>query len=296
MKLLFSILFLLAFNVIKAQTFDAWKNLVKWDGVTHWSKYIIYSPGYMGVNALPIPAMGNGNLDSINSAAVTANVHFSKGDNSQNPTIYFNYNLAKNKVTLDVNYVPIEWFQMSPEMKAQRKVYWKDYYTKSALGDICANVNFRILEKWKPKIQLAFQMGLRYATSEGVGAARMTNTPGYWFNLSAGKPFNQNKNWKAIAMLGFYVWQTNNDIPRLYQDDAVTAGIGLEYNQKKIRLQTCFASYFGYVEGYNDDPIVYRFNFEKKIKNKSILLRFQQGLHDVHYTSFEAGIKLSSKN
>jgi hypothetical protein len=291
MKLFFTAILLFIQCQMQCQTFDWWKNHVKWDGVTHWSKYIKFSPGYMGVNALPIPVMGNGNLDSINSIAVTTNFHFSKGDNSQNPKLYFNYNIVKNKVTLDVNWVPIEWFQMSHQIKEERNVYWQDYYLKKATGDIIANVNFRVLEKWSPNMHFAFNMGLRYATSDGVGAARMTNTPGYWFNFSAAKPFLNNKNWKAIALLGFYVWQTNNDVPRLYQDDAMTTGFGLEYNKKNIRLQTCFVGYFGYVEGFKDDPIVYRFNIEKKIKNKTILFRFQQGLHDINYSSFETGLK-----
>ena len=158
---------------------------------------------------------------------------------------------------------------------------------KKAHGDLNLAVNFNLLNKLRDKIQLAFRFGFRYATSDGVEAARMTNTPGYFFDLSMGKKFSPTSKWKLIAMTGFYVWETNNDRPRLYQDDAYLAGLGVEFNKNKFRLQTCFAGYFGYVEGYNDDPIAYRLNIEKKFKRNTLLFRFQQGLNDIHYTSFD---------
>ena len=62
-----------------AQDFPWWANLVKWDGVSPWQRYIITNPGYLGPNALPVPFIRNGSIDSINSIALTGNLHFSKG-------------------------------------------------------------------------------------------------------------------------------------------------------------------------------------------------------------------------
>jgi hypothetical protein len=280
-------------SIVQSQTFDWWRNLVNWDGVTHWSKYIKFSPGYMGVNALPIPSLGNGSIDSVHSFGLTGNFHFSKGDNTQNPALYGNYCIAKNRVSLEAYWVPVEWFQMSHAMKEKRKVYWEDYYLKKAHGDLNLAVNFQLLSKLRDKIHLAFRIGYRYANSDGTGAARMTNAPGYFFDLSMGKKFSPQSNWKLLAMMGFYVWQTNNDRPRLYQDDAYLIGAGLEFNKNKFRMQTGVAGYFGYFEEYDDDPVVYRLNLEKKFRRNSLLLRFQQGLNDIEYTSIETGIKFN---
>ena len=282
----------ISFNTY-AQTEAWWTNLVNWDGVTHWSKYITFSPGYMGVNALPIPAIGNGSIDSVTSIGITGNFHFSKGDNSQNPALYGNICVVKDKVSLDINWVPVEWFQMSHAIKEKRKVYWEEYYLKKAHGDLYMNVNFQLFNHWRKNIHLAFRAGFKYASSDGVEAARMTNTPGYCFDLSAGRKFSPNSNWKWIGMMGFYVWETNNDRPRLYQDDAYLAGLGVEFSKNKFRLQSCFAGYFGYFEGYDDDPVVYRLSLEKRLKKSSLLFRFQQGLNDIHYSSFETGIKFN---
>jgi len=290
-KLVFIALFISV--ATNAQTEDWWRNLVHWDGTTYWSKYIKFSPGFMGVNALPIPAITNGSIDSVNSIGLTANVHFSKGDNSQNPALYANYCVAKDKVSIDLNWVPVEWFQMSHAIKEKRKVYWEDYYLKKAHGDMALNINIQLLNKWRKNIHLGLRIGYRYASSDGVGAARMTNTPGYYFDVSAARKFSPASNWKWTSMMGFYVWQTNNDRSKLYQDDAYLLGLGVEYNKNKFRMQTYLAAYFGYFEGYDDDPVVYRLSLEKKFKRSSLLFRFQQGLNDIHYTSLETGIKFS---
>jgi hypothetical protein len=277
---------------VEAQSADWWSTLVNWDGVTHWSKYITFSPAYMGVNALPVPSVGNGSIDSVNSFALTGGFHFSRGDNSQNPILYGNYCVMKNRLSVDVNWIPVEWFQMSHAMKEKRKVYWEDYYAKSAPGDINFNINFQLLNNWRKKIHIAFRAGYRYPTSFGVASARMTNAPGYDFDLSFGKKFGMASNWKVIGMIGFYVWQTNNDRPRLYQNDAVSGGLGVQFDNKQYRIQSYFAGYSGYLDN-GDQPLVYRFNFERRLNRVSVLARFQQGLHDLDYSSFETGLKVN---
>jgi hypothetical protein len=293
MRIVFIVLGFYFSPVLHAQTFDWWRNLVNWDGVTHWSKYITFSPGYLGVNALPVPSLANGSIDSIHSFSFTGNLHFSKGDNTQNPALYGNYCIAKNKVSLEAYWVPVERFQVNHALKEKRKVYWEDYYLKKAHGDLNLILTAQLLNKLRDKIHLAFRIGYRYANSDGTGAARMTNAPGYFFDLSVGKQFSPQSYWKLIAMTGFYVWQTNNDRPHLYQDDAWLVGAGLEYNKSRLRLQTGFAGYFGYFENYDDDPVVYRLSLEKKFKRNGLLFRFQQGLNDIEYTSFETGIKFN---
>ena len=274
------------------QTPEWWGTLVNWDGVTHWSRYMKFSPRYMGVNALPIPAIGNGNVDSTNWIGITGNAHFSKGDDSQNLVVGANYAVVRNRVSIDANWIPIEWFNMSHSIKEQQNVYWKDYYLKRAVGDVHLNVNIQLLNSIKRHVQLALRIGYRYASSGGVGAARMTNMPGYYFDLSTGKRFRKQSRWKWIAMVGFYVWQTNDDRPRFYQNDALLSGLGAEFNNNLFRLQSYLAGYFGY-NGGGDDPVVWRLNLERKVGGINIVLRYQQGLNDIYYSSFETGIKLN---
>jgi hypothetical protein len=275
-------------SIANAQTFGWWADHVKWDGVSHWSKYIITQPAYLGPNALPVPRIGNGNIDSISSISLTGNLHFSKGDNTQNLTLYGNYFLVKGLISFDVSWVPYEYYTMSHEMKEKRNVFSHFYYDRHATGDIHLNTNIRLLKKWEKQVQLALRLGYRFPTSSGLGMARFTDAPGYYFDLSFGKPFHST-NLKWVGMMGFYSWQLISDTHR--QNDAFLFGSGLEWNTKTLRLQSYVAGYIGYMNNGGDKPVVFRTSLEKKLKRTSLLAGFQQGLHDFRYTSVEMGLK-----
>jgi hypothetical protein len=63
------------------------------------------------------------------------------------------------------------------------------YNDTKAQGDIYANINFQIFNKWRKYIHLALRAGFRYPTSSSVDAARFTDAPGYHFDVSAAKTF-----------------------------------------------------------------------------------------------------------
>jgi hypothetical protein len=276
------------FFTASSQTQQQWAQYVHWDGVTHWSRYINMIPGKMGPNAIPVPLMGNGNLDSNYSVAVTGQFHSRPGETAQSIVLYATIPLVKNVITLDVSYLPVEFYKMSDSLKHERHVYYEFYNDKSAGGDVYLNMNIRILKKLEKKIQLAFRAGYRYPASNGFGSARFTDDMGYYLDLSAGKPLG-NSGWKLIGMAGFYCWQIDrND---LRQDDAFLFGAGVEVNKKNWFFQTNISGYLGYLEDQGDKPILYRALLEKKINKIALLLRFQQGLHDFKYTTVEAGVK-----
>src|SRR5258706_15225052 len=87
------------------QTFTQWAQTVNWDGVSHWSKYMITQPAYQGPNSLPVPRMGNGSIDSSFSISATGNFHFSKGDNTQNISLYANYCLVKDIISIHAGWI-----------------------------------------------------------------------------------------------------------------------------------------------------------------------------------------------
>src|SRR5436190_6356973 len=287
MRRIVVIIFTLSVANSYGQTFDWWAQLVHWDGVSEWPKYMITQPAYMGPNALPVPRIGNGSIDSSFSIAATGSLHFSKGDNTQNFTIYANYCLVKNVISFDASWIPYEHFTMSHAIKEQRHVFSHFYYDQQETGVIELNTTYQLLNRWRKDIQLALRIGYRFPTGTGLGVARYTDGPGYHFDLSFGKPVNTSLKW--IGMLGFYSWQLINVGRR--QDDAFLFGTGAEWNTKRVRLQTYVAGYLGYQLNSGDKPVVFRTTVEKKIKRTSFLLGFQQGLHDFKYSSIEVGTK-----
>jgi hypothetical protein len=270
-----------------AQSFDWWARTVKWDGVSSWGSYIITQPKYMGPNALPVPQLSNGSIDSSLFLAATANAHFSDGDNTQNISIYGNYCLVKDVISFDLAWVPFERFQVDHKTKEERHVFSDFYYDKQATGELHLNTNIQLLNRLRKHIQLALRIGYRFPCGSGFGAARNTDAPGYYFDVSFGKPLNPFLKWTGMA--GFYVWQIQ--VEEFRQNDAFLFGTGLELNKNDWKFQTSVAGFLGYMENKGDKPIVFRTGLEKKLNRTSLLLRFQQGLHDFSYTSAEVGAK-----
>jgi hypothetical protein len=272
-----------------AQTFTRWAQVVGWDGVSHWSKYMISMPAYQGPNSLPVPRITNGSIDSSFSIAATGQLHYSKGDNTQNINIYANYCLVKDRISFDMAWVPYERYTMSTAIKEKRHVFSQFYNDQEAAGEIHLNTNIQLLNKWRQHIQLALRIGYRFPSGSGFGAARYTDGPGYYFDLSAGKNIGHTP-LKWVGMLGFYTWQIES--AEHNQDDAFLFGSGLEYNKRLLRLQAYVAGYLGYLKNSGDKPIVFRLQAEKRFNRLSALLSFQHGLHDFEFTSVEAGAKL----
>ncbi len=279
---------LLLNSIAFSQTFEWWRNLVNWNGTSHWSTYLIISPKYFGPNALSVPFINNGSADSVISLGVTGNFHFSKGDQTNNVAVYANYAPKGNKISVDAMFVPFERFNVSHQVKEERRVYYEDYYQKSTVGDVVVNTTIQLMEKWRRNnIHTAIRVGLRMPSGGGLGAARFADEPAYWVDAGSSFVF-KNRSWKWINMLGFLAWQTNDD--NLMQNDAFLFGSGIEWNSKQLMIQAYCTGYLGY-KNNGDKPILFRLFLERRGKKINTLLRFQQGLNDFKYSSVEAGMK-----
>jgi hypothetical protein len=286
-RLVFALCLMFFSASLTAQDEQWWRNNVNWDGVSGYQKYIKFSPGFMGPNALPVPFVRNGLIDSVSCFTITASGHFRKGEVTFNPALYASYVLVPGVISFDAWYVPAEWFQTSHELKTERKIYYWYYNTKWAKGDAVLNTNIQLLKKQKDVFQLALRMGFRFPTSNGVGAARFTDGAGYYFDLNAGKAMNPSKTFYWKAMLGFYSWQLGNLVQQ--QNDALLFGAGAEYKNKKRLFECSVAGYMGYLKNSGDKPLVARVGYEEQLKNMKLQIRLQQGLNDFRYTSLEAG-------
>ncbi|MFN8289128.1 MAG: transporter [Chitinophagaceae bacterium] len=275
-----------------SQTLQEWAKTVNWDGVSHWSKYIVTTAAHMGANALPVPTMGNGSIDSITYAGTSFSYHTMKGDRSQDISLHGNYCIVKNHISADISFEPVEFYQTSDTVKKQRHVYYQNYYDNKARGDVHLNFNIKILRKLEDKVQLVLRVGYRYPASSGLASARYTDGMGYHFDISWGKPLS--KELRLIGMAGFLCWQMNGDGHR--QNDAFLFGSGLEWNKNGWRFQGYGAGYLGYMHNSGDKPIVVRAWLEKRYNKMAWLLHLQQGVNDYKYTTAEAGVKFFINN
>ena len=71
MKFIYTLLLVFISCLSHAQTQSQWAQTVNWDGASYWTKYMIANAGHMGPNALAVPFIGNGSIDSVSSIGLT---------------------------------------------------------------------------------------------------------------------------------------------------------------------------------------------------------------------------------
>jgi len=287
----------------KAQEEYAWWNAKHhWDGVTHWSKYIITSPGYMGPNALPVPETHQGLLPDNPELELVFESHFSKGDNTRDAGTRLFLPVVKNLVGMELSMVPLEQYNMDTATRDERRTRnrtgegW-------AVGDLAIGTVIQLVKGRKsPDVILA--VNLKTASGTKLSDARYTDAPAYSFSLDVGKDLARlsgTTRLRGYGMLGFYAWQTNLDNNR--QDDALLFGAGLGLRGARWQAGASLAGYAGYFGAekvvvadkdaplpYRDRPLVCRINLRKDLGRVKALLAFQRGLHDFGYTTLRAGL------
>ena len=274
-----------------SQSFIWWNEIHDWDGVTNCYRYLILSPKYLGPNALPVPEINNGSLLSNPSLFVAAENHYIKGDNTTNLYTSFRTPLFSDRVTLNLNFVPVEYYKMDTVTRDIR--FARDYDAKGfSYGDLYVATYIQLVKDNDKYPDILLTINLKTASGGNLEAARFTDSPGYYFDISFGKDYVVNskfiKSMRHYAMIGFYCWQTNSDIN--YQNDAFLYGLGTSILFKNIEINNQFGGYIGYQDN-GDKPMVYRFELKgNKSSTVNFNFRFQQGLNDFLYTSVRFGL------
>jgi len=273
-----------------AQDFTWWNEKHNWDGVTHWSQYIITNPAYMGPNAIPVPEIRNGTIfpDAYIEGAV--DLQFSKGDNTQDLYGKFFYPLLDCKVALQVDAYVVEHFKMTEETRDER--FARTYSgTGWAAGDISFGVLVQIIKDRGNWPDILLSANFRTASGGRLHDARFTDGPGYNFDLSFGKTYQSKKkdhiSFRPYLLAGFLAWQTHR--VDYHQNDAIQYGAGLDLNIKRLLIANQLGGYVGYI-GNGDKPLVYRLKFLIQRNKVNYKLAFQQGLHDFKYSSFRVSV------
>ncbi len=288
-KILFIIFFSISLQSF-SQSYIWWNKINNWDGITNWYKYLIFSPKYMGPNALPVPEIKNGTLNyHTNFQLYYENQSFS-GDNTNDLFTKLHFPLFSDRVALDISIVPIEFYKMDTITRDIR--HERDFDGKGfSYGDFYVATYIQLIKDKKYFPDVLLTINLKTASGNNIEAARYTDSPGYFFDLSFGKKYKLNSVFfralQPFAMFGFYCWQTNLD--NHFQDDAFLYGLGFSFLLKNIEISNQFGGYIGYLNN-GDKPAVYRFILQTKTSSfVNYKLQVQRGLHDFLYTSIRIG-------
>lgn len=279
------ILFFFALEFTYAQG-TWWNNENNWDRITPWERYLTLSPGYMGPNAFPVPEFKTGKMESELVFETALEAHFNQHEQTQNLYTRLFIPFKNKKVGLQFFMVPFEIFNYDKFIRAQRSS--TDYDGQGvSTGDLYIGTHIQLLENRVILPDILLSINIKTASGNQYGAARFSDAPGYYFDLSFGKsiPLNSEKtsSLRFYTMIGFYAWQTN--LPDHFQNDAVIYGLGLNLALKNIAINQSFGGLSGYLNN-GDQVQVYRLDVQTKSKNPvNYKLRFQYGMKDLDYRS-----------
>jgi hypothetical protein len=288
-QIIIFIAFLAGVNVNGQTDYGWWIKIHHWDGHTSWLDYLKYSSKYFGPNALPVPDISKGVVGITGTVEIAADGYFSKGDNTQDCYTKVYYPVVGKLIAIEGYVVPFEHFKMDTATRDIRAARIKSG-EGTAGGDIYFGTVIQLVKN-KKFPDVAFRMTCRTASGTDVSAARYTNAPGYFFDLSMGKDFKNDKFFfstiRLYGMIGFYCWQTN--LVNYMQDDSFLYGVGVDLSSEKIIISASAGGYIGYIKD-GDRPAVARLSLFRKGNHFNYGLSGQAGLNDYYYNSIRISL------
>ncbi|HKK63353.1 MAG TPA: hypothetical protein VJ951_12385 [Bacteroidales bacterium] len=266
-----------------------WNQKHDWDGKTHWTQYMTMSPGFLGPNALPVPEFYPASIPSTHNLNIGLEGHYSKGDKTLNSLMDYVFPAFSERASIQVLYRTIEIYNtdtVTRDLRASR-----DYNTTgTSMGDVYVSTYIQLIKDHEKLPDIMLSANIKTASGTNLEAARNTDTPGYWFDVTMGKYIHITKQskLKIYAKGGFYAYQKfkYNE----YQNDACLYGIGFLANIKNLKLEQQLTGYHGYFNN-GDRPMVYRIKINGPLSNRlTYKIMFQQGFNDFNYSSLRFAI------
>lgn len=284
---LFLIIFLFSSALVYPQGEDySWWNLKHgWqEGMKGWRMWLIISPEYLGPNALPVPELKTGLIPEKGEFEFGTGLHFKTGDPTQDLSARCLIPFAHSRVAIEIYGVMVEKYQMSETIRDERFARDKDG-KGVAQGDLYFSTLAQLVKGRKFPDTMA-RFTCKTASGGAYSAARVTDSPGYFFdfNFSKNIPGKIGSEWTPTAMLGFYSWQTNDELN--LQNDAFLYGAGLNYRFYKWQFSSSFSGFHGY-KNNGDRPIVLTTGVKKDIGQKTLRIQYFHGLNDWEYDTFK---------
>lgn len=284
MKRLFIIaLFLLVTQLLVSaqEDWSWWNDAHGWEsGDPGWRNWLVISPAFLGPNALPVPELKKGLLEGNTELELTVSNHFYSGDPTQDISGRVYIPFAGNKIAIEMYGVLLEHYSYTTEIRDER--FSRDKDGKGyAIGDFYFSTLIQLF-KDRTFPNTMFRAILKTASGTNFEGARFADTPGYSFDFSFSKDLGSSETTliRPHMMLGFYSWQTNDELN--LQNDALLYGTGIDFEKNNWRFTPSWSGYFGY-KNNGDRPMQLNFELRKEYNKRAISIKYQHGLHDWLY-------------
>jgi hypothetical protein len=260
-------------------------------GKPGWRNYMRITPGYLGPNALPVPDMKKGIVPLGTNLEIGFDYHFMEGDPTQDVFARYYHSFAEGKIAFELYGVVAEHYAMSDFIRDER--ISRDFDGKGfANGDLYFSTLIQVV-KGRKFPDTMFRMAGRTASGNKLEGARYTDSPGYFFDFSFSKSYtgkSENITFVPFTSFGFYSWQTNDELN--LQNDALMYGAGADIKWLQWTISNSISGYSGYKKE-RDKPMVYTFDLNHQMKNKTIRLQYLHGLRDWTYRTVKLSVILN---
>lgn len=275
-KTLYVALLLLASSAVFGQ-FAWWNTLHNWDGYTPWTEYMVYSHGYLGPNALPIPIV----QEDLKNFARTSSQISMRGDDQ-----FLNWHnevqLVSGRTQFHIIHQSVEAFRTTNTIR-DRRVSRGESGQGIQAGDVIVNVSNMLWEQEKGSAvkRLFFTTHLKTAAGP-LNNARFTDAPGYAFFFSGSYHPKVTFRTHVFVDAGFQVYQTFwADYP---QNDGFLFNIRGTQDFGKTAVHGGIRTFTGYFR-QGDWPRIVDLGLDRKTgDNSRIELSWTFGVNDYPFS------------
>ncbi len=259
-------------------------------GSDHINKWLQIAPGKLGPNALPVPFMDYGLLDSLSNIETGVNAHFMKGDRAINSYLSCYWAIVPKRVVMQVWGFPSETFRTHNSVRNDRQIYYDDHGWMTKTGDLWISTYVQIIKDKKNWPDITINYSAKTTIGDAV-QGRYTDAPANYYYAAIGKSIFPKAGFineiRLGALAGFYVWQTNK--VELAQDEGALYEFGVDLKHDNLSWRNEIGDYSAY-GGYqfigvddNNDPLIFRTNFKSSGERFDWKIEYQTGFRDYDY-------------
>jgi len=290
LKILLPTLFwLLAISVQALDPPQWWKAVHNYNPDKSWYQYMTYTTGYFGPNALPVPETYDGRIPMKHLAEVSTDVFWGYGDQTQSLTTRLVYAAIPGKLTLSGWGVLAEHYRTTNAVRDFRASQLENPEETLLIGDFYLSTLIGLLQekRWQPDLNL--EIVLKTSSSKTSASARYFDTPGYYFNLTAGKSIHIKgsllNELRFVGNLGFLCYQLNQE----HQNDAPLFGGKILLYAKNWTVESGIQGYSGWLN-QGDKPLVLRGKINYRSGPATLFLQYQHSLRDYPFRRLQTGV------
>lgn len=253
------------------------------------------APAFFGPNAFPVPDMMTGRTSADFKFEAYADSFWGTAAEGDDYTSDLFLRLTVPCFTPRVNFVlwgaVAEYCLSGPEVNEYRGIGYDGTLRDCYAGDFYISADAMVLMQEENGIDLSARMALKTASGHRFHYARYYDSPGYFFDASAGRRFDLGDGQTSLRLAlstGFLCWQT--DVRR--QNDAMMYGAHASVSSGRFSLSAEYGGYVGW-EKYGDAPMTLKTCLSYGFGNLKVKLQHQAGFADWPFHQIRFGAEYS---